>query len=914
MSAPPTTALPAAPIVAADVALRDGSTVHVRGIIPEDAEPLLAFLEGLSPQSRMLRFFSAGLRLDRARDAAMDMDGVNCVGLVATRGPEGRIVGHAEYIREAPDRAEVAFEVADDYLGHGLGTIFLLMLAEIAERNGISTFEATVMAENHRMIGVFRDSGFPVELRSAAGEVHVTAPTSLSPEALAAFQQREQNAAVAAVEPILRPKSVAVLGASAKPGTVGGEILTNLLSAGFHGVVYAVNPNAGAAIRGLRAHASIEEVDGPVDLAVIAVPARAVLDAARSCARKGVRALVVVTAGFAETGPSGIARQDELLAICRESGMRIVGPNCLGVLCTDPEVSLNATFARAMPPAGPVGFVSQSGALGLAVMDRAMARGIGLSSFVSVGDRADISGNDLLEYWDSDESTGVALLYLESFGNPRKFARIARRLARKKPILVVKAGRTAAGARAAQSHTGALLAASDVTVDALCSQVGVIRADTLGELLDVTALLASQPLPTGNRVAIVTNAGGLGILCADACEASGLRVEPLPSKVRTELASFLPAAASTTNPVDMLATASAEEHARVLQVLAACEDVDAIVAIHIPAFTGDQGVTLALQEASMDLPREIPVALVLMEGGTAATATIPGAAPAFDFPEDAAHALARVARYAAWRREPDGVVPVFADADGEAAASVIAEVLETGDRWLQPSEVQALLGAYGVPLITAREASDPAGAAAAAQELGGPVALKAIAPGLVHKSDAGGVRLGLMPEEVENAAREMAADVETAGHPAWRYLVQKMAPPGVEMLVGVVNDPAFGPVLAIGAGGKGVELLGDVAARITPVTDRDVHEMLRELRTFPLLEGYRGEPPADLAALEDVVLRVGALVEAHAEVAELELNPVVCGPDGVSLVDARVRVAPAAEREPLAAVKPRRPAPPVAES
>ena len=562
----------------ADVVLRDGSTVHVRPVRPrDDREALKKFLERLSPDSRSLRFFSLGVNLDGAAQWAADVDYHRRFGLVALGGRRQAIVGHASFNRDDPDddRAEVAFEVADAYQGNGLGTILLAHLAEAAEEQGVSVFEAEVLPHNHRMVEVFRESGFAVRTRSSPDVLRVEFPTEMSDDALERFDERERTAATAAVRRFLRPHSVAVLGASRERGTVGGEIFHNLISTTFNGPVYPVNPRA-PVVQSVPAFGSVRDILADVELAVLSVPAALVPEVARQCASKGVGALLVISAGFAETGDEGRKRQEELLAICRDAGMRLVGPNCLGVLNASPDVRLNAMFGPLFPPHGNVGFLSQSGALGLAVIDYANELGLGLSSFVSVGNKADISGNDLIQYWESDDDTDVVLLYLESFGNPRKFARIARRVGRSKPIVAVKSGRSSAGARATSSHTGALISASDVTVDSLFRQAGVIRTDTLAELFDVARLLANQPVPSGRRVAIVTNAGGPGILCADTCESRGLDVPELPEAARAELASFLPPEASLANPLDMIATAPAEHYRHALEVLARHDCADAI--------------------------------------------------------------------------------------------------------------------------------------------------------------------------------------------------------------------------------------------------------------------------------------------------------------------------------------------------
>ena len=567
----------------ADVVLRDGSTVHVRPARPADAPEVERLLKGLSDRSRWLRFFSGYPNLAKAVQWATEVDYERRYGLVATSGAEARVVGHAGFERQPdhPDRAEVAFEIADAMQGKGLGTILLGQLAEAANQLGIQVLDAEVLPENHQMVKVFRDSGFPVKTHSVPGALLIEFPTSLSPEAQARFERREQVAATAAMRAFLEPRSVAVVGASRRRGTVSGELLHNLLEAGFNGPVYPVNPKA-SVVQSVVAYKSVLDVPGPVDLAVLALPAPYVVEAAGECAAKGVRAIVVISAGFAETGPEGAQRQRELLAVCRAAGMRLIGPNCLGIVNTDAEVRLDATFGPIVPLPGRVGFLSQSGALGLAIIDYANALGLGLSSFVSVGNKADISSNDLLSFWEQDDRTGLVLLYLESFGNPRKFARIARRVARTKPVLAVKSGRSAAGARATSSHTGALLAASDVTVDALFDQAGVIRTDSLGELFDVASLLANQPIPAGRRVGIVTNAGGPGIMCADACEAGGLEVVQLSPRLQASLAEGLPAEAAVANPVDMLASAPPEHYRRTVELVAASGEVDAVIVIFIP--------------------------------------------------------------------------------------------------------------------------------------------------------------------------------------------------------------------------------------------------------------------------------------------------------------------------------------------
>src|SRR5215472_6557567 len=635
-----------------DVVLRDGSTVQVRAVRPEDRDWLERFLSGLSQESRIFRFFTPVKDLAWAARRFVDVDHRDRHSLVAQRGDDGEIVGHGYYALEKPGQAEVALEVADRLHGMGLGTILIGHLAAHAAAQGITTFTAEVMTENHRMLTVFRESGFPISVHSSYGSMRVLFPTELSDDARERFERREQISAVAAMKRFFEPRSIAVLGASRRRGTIGGEVFHNLLASGFPGPVHPVSPHP--VVQSVVAYPDVRDVPGPVDLAVVVVPARAVVEAARACAEKGAGALVVISSGFAEAGTEGRARQAELLEVCRRSGMRLIGPNCMGILSTAPERPLNATFTPGAPPAGRIGFMSQSGALGLAVLDHARSAGMGLSSFVSVGNKADISGNDLLEYWESDPRTDLVLLYLESFGNPRRFARLARRVGRTKPVLAVKSGRSAAGLRATSSHTGALLAASDVTVGALFAQSGVIRADTLGELFDVATLLATQPAPAGSRVGIVTNAGGLGIMCADACAAEGLDVPELSAAARASLAAFLPPEASTANPIDMIASATPADYERTIRAVAESGEVDALVVIFIPPLaTGPAEIAAAMGRAAASLGGGVPVLGVLM-GGVAPPAGPGGTSvPVYAFPEDSALALARAARWAEWRSQPE---------------------------------------------------------------------------------------------------------------------------------------------------------------------------------------------------------------------------------------------------------------------
>lgn len=888
-----------------DVVLRDGSTVRVRVLRPEDEPLLFELFKSLSPESRWRRFLSAAsdsaLAAEAHREAAVDYS--HKFALIALTGAEDRIVGHGFYTAITDDRAEVAFAIADDYQGRGLATILLGQLAEVAAANDISVFEAETLSSNTAMLNVFRESGFPARLSIAAGEVRVSFPTSLTTEAIEKFERRDSMASVNALKLFFNPRAVAVIGASRKRGSIGGEIFHNLLSYGFQGPVYPINPSA-KVIQSVPAYANVEEVPGPVDLAIIVVPATEVVSAVESCGRKGVKALVIISAGFAETGAEGQTVQAELLHVCRTYGMRLIGPNCMGILNTDGKVRLDATFAPTVPPAGRVGFSSQSGALGLAIMEYANSLGLGISTFVSVGNKADISGNDLLRYWEKDDATEVILLYLESFGNPRKFSQIARRVGKKKPIVVVKSGRSKAGARATSSHTGALIAASDITVDALFRQSGVIRTDTLEELFDVATLLANQPLPLGHRVGIITNAGGPAILCADACEARGLEVPLLSDLSQQKLRSTMKREASVANPVDMIASATAEQYREAIRIVANDPNIDSLIVIFVPPLvTRLEDVAQVIAGEVAALARSKPLAAVFMSPHKPPTELQQARVPIYQFPETAAIALARAARYREWRDRPEPVRAQLTNIHREEAAGIIANALKRGKGWLAPPEVAKLFSCYGLKTVEQRFAMTPDDVADTTRELGCPVALKVVVPNILHKTEAGGVRLNLPdPETSRAAATEMFERLAKTGQPPTGFIVQRMAKPGVEMILGVVHDPQFGPVVACGAGGTQVELLRDVAVRLAPISPAEAAEMIRGLKTFSLLDGFRGGPRFDVAALEDALLRLSALVDDLPQIAELDCNPFVVNEQDGQILDARVRVSEI-ESRPLLGVR-----------
>jgi acetyl coenzyme A synthetase (ADP forming)-like protein len=880
-----------------DVALRNGSTVHIRPVLSADIDDVGQLFASMSQSSVRNRFHGVHRSTTKELERFTDVDYASSFGLIAETagGGDQRIVALASYVQTSDDVAEVAIAIDDPLQGKGLGSILLEHLAEAGAENGIVCFEADVMSSNAEMLEVLRSMQLPLRTSASAGVVHVEFPTALTDEAIEAFEKREAVAAAAGVARFLRPRSVAVIGASRSRGSIGGELFHNLLEMGFQGPVYPVNPGS-EVVQAVPAYPSVLEIPGDVDLAVVVVPAPRVKSVVVECGEKGVGALLIISAGFAEVGPAGRAAQDELMEIAGRYGMRIVGPNCMGVLNTESSVSMNATFAPVVPSAGNLGFSSQSGALGIAVIGLANDLGLGMSSFVSVGNKADISGNDLIQYWEQDPATDVILLYLESFGNPRKFARIARRVSRIKPIVAVKSGRSEAGARAASSHT-ASMAAGDVAVDALFRQTGVIRTDTLEELFDVASLLAHQPLPAGNRVGILTNAGGLGILCADACEAGNLEIPSLSEETRAELEALLPAEASVANPVDMIASASAEQYGKALDILGRDPGIDSVVVIFIPPLvTRAEDVAAAVREAAKGIDKTILSCFLGVRGIHDLFASDKRTIPSFSFPESAARALAAVASYAVWRGSPEGEVPQHEDVRRADALALVSHHAHEEDHWLDPATVDALLSCYGIRVARSRTVQTEEEVEQAAAEMTAPFVVKLVSQTIVHKSDVGGVRLDLAdPPAAKMAATEIRMALRETGQEDGLdgFLVQEMVQAaGAEMFVGVTNDPSFGPLIACGAGGTLVELMRDVSVRITPLTDRDAAEMVASLKSHPLFEGYRGSDALDEAAFVDLLLRISSLVEHLPHVTELDLNPVLVLPKGQGYVvlDSRIKV------------------------
>jgi acyl-CoA synthetase (NDP forming)/GNAT superfamily N-acetyltransferase len=863
-----------------DALAADGAIIAIRPVVAADAPALQALYQRGTLASLRSRFFSVPGHDTVPREVARLTRPASRDHAVLVAEERADLVGVASYERDTHDdlRAEFAVFVADAEHGRGIGTLLLEHLAERARRSGIVELTGDVLAGNAAMLRVATDIAGRFTRRHVDGVVDVALATVADEDALAALDHRDRMAEHASLRPLLCPRSVAVIGAS-RHGGIGHETLRAIVEYGFTGSLYAVNPHADQ-IAGVPAYPSLRDVPGAIDLAVIAVPAVAVAAALTEAAAAGARAAVIVSSGFGEGGEAGRAAQADLVRIARAHSIRIVGPNCIGVLNTDAAVRLDATFAPTRPTPGGLAVASQSGAVGVAVLDHAARTGCGISTFVSLGNKADVSGNDLIAYWYDDPATRAVALYLESFGNPRRFARVVRALARRKPVLAVKSGRSDGGRRAGASHTAAA-AAPDVAVDTLFAQAGVVRVDTLGELLDAARMLTDQPLPTGHRLAIIGNAGGVNVLAADAAEAVGLTVPDL---------------ADIGNPLDLGAGATPSAFADALARVAAAGpadaggQVDAVLLVVAGTRANDVPAMLSAVTAVLDRHPRLPAAAVLLGVTDAPAALGERRVPVFDLPERAVRAIGQAARYAAWRREPLGTHPVLSDVDSGRARTAIGVALRDGHEGWQPYPVIAeILGGYGITMVPTAEATSADEAVAAAEQLGYPAVIKAADPALVHKSDVGGVRLRLGDAEaVRSAYHEVTNVVGSA-----TVLVQRMAAPGVELVTGVVHDPLFGSLVMLGLGGVHTDLLGDRAFRLVPMTDLDAGRMWRSLRGARLLTGYRGSPAVDTAALEELLLRVGLMAEAHPEIVELDLNPVIAGPDGVVAVDAKLRLAAA---------------------
>ncbi|GAA1068864.1 bifunctional GNAT family N-acetyltransferase/acetate--CoA ligase family protein [Kitasatospora nipponensis] len=903
----------------ADILLRDGGTARIRPITPADAQRLVEFYAQVSDQSKYFRFFAPYPRLsDKDVRRFTHHDYVNRVALAVV--VRDRFIATVRYDRiDATGRpsedgtdAEVAFLVQDAHQGRGVASALLEHIAAVAQERGIRRFVAEVLPENRKMTKVFTDAGYTQQRSFADGVVHLEFDLEPTAASLAVMRAREHRAESHSVQRLLSPRSVAVIGVS-RTERSAGRVLLRALRGSFTGPLYAVNRSAppGTVLEGETVHRSVLEIPGPVDLAVIAVPASAVPSVVAECGAHGVRGLVVVTAGYAETGPAGRERQRALVRQARAAGMRVIGPNAFGLLNTAAEHPLNASLAPALPQAGRFGLFCQSGAIGVALLEAAHRRGLGVSSFASVGNRADVSGNDLLQYWEEDPATDVVLLYLESFGNPRKFTRIARRLAAVKPIVVVKGARHTGSLPPGHAVPPTASGLQDATVDALFQQAGVIRVETITELFDTGELLAHQPLPGGDRVAVVGNSDSLGLLTHDACLSAGLRPR---------------------TPVDLTTAATGENFRVALETALADTAVDAVIAVAIPPITTsgagrpgeapvphtDPALTEALLAAAAGarrLGKPLLLTHLALTDLPAVLRTDEEALPAYPAPERAVRALAHAVRYGAWRRTTEAAeqtarVPELEGIDTAAARRLVEEALDTrtaaaartqpgGARFTLPDpQAAALLAHYGIEVQRALPAPDEEQALRAAAALGYPVALKATATHLRHRPDLGSVRLDLTDEEgLRRAYRELSA---LLGGPARSEpVVQRMAARGVDTVIGASVDPAVGAILSFGLAGAPAELLGDVAHRLIPATDLEVAALVREVRAAPLLFGWRGAAPVDTAALEELLLRVSQLADDLPEVAAVDLEPVVVGPHGLAILGARVRIAPLPARSDL---------------
>ncbi|HEX7159861.1 MAG TPA: GNAT family N-acetyltransferase, partial [Trebonia sp.] len=807
---------------------------------------------------------------------------------------DGEVVGLAsfEVARNGSRTAEVAFAVADTMHHRGIATLLLEHLVSLARARQLEALTAETLQENTGMLRVFSEAGLPVVSKREDGVVVITIP--LPPDDagrqledyLETVAVRERSANVASLRPLFAPRSVAVIGVSRRAGTVGRSVLDNIKAGGYAGQLYAVNPNA-REVGGVPCFPDVESLPEPPDLAVLAVPPMAVAVTAEACGRRGVRGLVVLTSAI--DAPVSA----DLLAACRRHGMRLIGPNCFGIAV--PSIGLDATFAAANPAPGIAGLVMQSGGIGFAMVDHLTRLGIGISSFASVGNKLDVSSNDMLMWWEQDEQTRLAVLYIESFGNPRKFGRTARRVGLKMPVLTVHAGRSEAGQRAAASHTAAV-ASPLVTREALFEQAGIIATPSFGELMGATALLATQPPPAGRTVAIVSNVGGAGVLAADACTDLGLAVHHPGGLATRRLRTLVAAGGSVSGPVDTGATVSADTFRQVLQTLGAEEGVHAIIALVL-----ETGATGDLLAAVAEADIGVPLAVVVLNQPEAVRLVNAkgGKAPAYAYPETAARALSRAVKYAEWRATPRRTVPAFLDVDAERSREIVQAFLagHPDGGWLPQRDVMALLRLYRIPLVATTVARTEDDAAAAAARFGYPVALKAEVPGLTHKTDAGAVLLDLATEAgVRSGYRQLAGRF---GGRLTGAAVQPMITGGTEVLIGVKDDQMFGPLVVFGLGGIATEVLADHAARLAPLTDADADTLINSVRSAPLLHGHRGTPAADLAALRDVLLRVSRLTEDLPEITELDLNPVIARTDSAVTVDARIRVAPQVPQDPF---------------
>ena len=884
------------------VILRDGQSLKVRPINPSDKEKLKDLFYRLTPQTRYLRFgYMKSYISDQELDYFTVVNPPDTYAYVALtgEGEEERIVGVGRWFLSPDGRtAEIAFVVEDTIQVKGIGTAMLEQLAEVAAKYRIKRFVARVLPENTRMLDVFESSGFSITKRIFEGAYELIFNLEEQEEFSKRQAYREHIAGSAGVRRIFYPRSIAVIGASRDPERVGGKVFRNMLFAGFSGVVFPVNPKT-TSVGGVLSYPTVEHVPGDVDVAVIVVPAEQVLEVIDQCARKGVIGVIIISAGFSESGPEGSERQRLLREKALSYGMRVIGPNCLGIMNTDPETSLNAAMAGQMPQRGSVSISSHSGALGIALLDYVKSNNLGIAHFASIGNRIDISSNDLLEFWEDDDNTKVILLYLETFGNPRRFSRIARRLTRKKPIIAVKAGRSEVGGRAATSHTGAL-AGSDIAVDVLFRQAGVIRVNTIEEMFNVTKNLAHQPLPKGPRLAVLTNAGGPGVLAVDAAIGCGLSVPPLSEETRQKLAQLLPKEASLANPVDMIASATGEQFGKALAIILEDPSIDAAVVINIPVRPYKEVASGIQKEMAGYAGEKTVIACFMMSGTNDVEIRFASdrLVPVYMFPEDAIQAFFHSYTYSRYRTLKAGIVPVFPETDEEKARKYLepSAVLKKGG-WLPPETALGLLKEYGIPAAETKVAFSAGEAAEAALEIGFPVVMKLRSTTITHKTDVQGVLLGLRSEdEVIQGYKEIKTRLEGAGQGKAMegVILQPLVKGGEEVILGMSFDPVFGPLVMVGLGGIQVELMKDVAFSIHPLTDIDPDYMFSQLKGLPLLQGWRGSLPKDIDALREVLLRFSALIEDLPEITAVEINPLMVFDQGKGTlaVDARILFKP----------------------
>ncbi|HEX76212.1 MAG TPA: GNAT family N-acetyltransferase [Dehalococcoidia bacterium] len=883
-----------------DAVLKDGSSILLRPIKREDTQLWLDFIGRLNPRTKYLHFQHMPYLGDEDAVRACSVDYNNTLALVAElmKDEHRAIVGIGRYYRLPDHRsAEVTFITEDAHQGKGIATRLLGWLANIARDKGIDMFETDVIAEENQL-AFFRDYGFHIASSVESGVHHVIFPIAKTRRVIKKDEERESSSTIASLQYILSPRSVAVIGASRDPNSIGNVLFRCILQFGFSGTIYPVNPNADAVL-GVKTHASVLDIPDKVELAIIAVPAPIVAKVSHDCGRKGVRALIVISDGFKEIGPEGMARERELREISLGHGMRVLGPNCMGVINTDPGISLNATFSPVYPPRGNVAFLSQSGAMGLAILEYARDLNMGISSFVSFGNRVDISPSDLLQYWEKDPATKVILLYIESFGSPEKFARIARRVSRKKPIVVVKSGTTQAGIRAAASHTGAI-ATSEAATDVLFRHAGIVRVNTMEELFEVAALLSNQPLPGGKRLVIVTNGGGPGIIAADAAEQNGLKLNPLSQATVERLGSAIKRKVSLNNPLDTTAGVSAGEFENILRILASDPENDAVLAIFVPPVVIDpKAIENALQRVASVFWRHRKPLLACFLGRRGLQARIGAAGryvPCYAFPEEAVSALARAIEYAELKTKPKGAVPVILGTRPAKAREIVESVLRSRTQrpiWLSAQEIIGLLKCYGIRMVETITAKTAAEAVSAAKHIGFPVAVKLASTTIVHKTEVGGVILNVdSVEGVEKAFDNIERIVTRIGRKDEMegVIIQQMVKEGIEAIVGMTYDPQFGPLIMFGLGGVYAELIKDTAIRLHPLTDLDAHEIMQSIKMARLFEGYRGFPTSDTKAIEDLLLRLSAMIEDMPQIADLDFNPVKVLPlgQGYWIADARI--------------------------